>query len=245
LIAHIGFRVVRDVTAIDELLNSIFPNKHIPFKSDFENWLRRSRRFQSFAAQYRTKMRAKLNNVRDEAGLQDLRAEWEVAFIILQDERFTLEYETYLAAKQRGPDYTAAFRTNTRLNIEVRRIRGLELDHANPDVLIHKLMAVICDKVRQMPPGMINLLWLTAESDLKPDDLNHAAVTLRQMAGLKTHDFFARRGFTDAAEFLKYYRQLSGIILYHPQNTTLWPNPLTRHSIPRELVNAFQRINLA
>src|SRR6185369_2610002 len=101
---------------------------------------------------------------RDENGMNDLRAELETAALLLREERFTLEYEKYAALKQRGPDFTVTFKTHTPFNVEVRRIRSLELDDENAEARIGKLMSVLCEKVRQMPPSIVNLLWLVPAS---------------------------------------------------------------------------------
>src|SRR5947207_9376737 len=106
--------------------------------------------------------------------MKDLRAELETAALLLRDERFTLEYEKYAASRQRGPDFTVTFKTHTPFNVEVRRIRSVELDDGNNEAPTGKLMAVLCDKVGQMPPSIINLLWLVAEREISQADLTRA-----------------------------------------------------------------------
>jgi hypothetical protein len=61
--------------------------------------VRGSRRFKAFAITYRSKIRAKLKNAREEGGMKDLRAELETAALLLREARFTLEYEKYAASK--------------------------------------------------------------------------------------------------------------------------------------------------
>src|SRR5689334_7464667 len=199
---------------LDDLLNDIFDGKKPALYPEFEGWVQDSRRFKAFVTSYRGKIRAKLRNVRDENGMNDLRAELATAALLLHEDRFTLEYEKYAALKQRGPDFTVTFKTHTPFNIEVRRIRSVELDDVDTDARINKLMAVLCDKVRQMPPSIVNLLWLTAEREISEADLTHAMMTLRQLAERKVEDFFTRRGFDSAADFLKRQRNLSGIIFH-------------------------------
>ena len=177
--------------------------------------------------------------------MKDLRAELETAALLLREERFTLEYETYAASKQRGPDFTVTFKTHTPFNVEVRRIRSVELDEDDTEARLSKLMAVLCDKVGQMPPSIVNLLWLTAERQISEADLTRAAVTLRQLAERKAEDFFTRRGFESAADFLKQYRRLSGIVLRQSGKNMLWHNSLARHAVPREIVTAIQRLGTA
>lgn len=230
------------MAALDDLLDDIFDGKRPPLYPEFEAWVRASRRFRAFAVSYRAKIRAKLKNTRDEGGLQDLRAELQTAALLLREEHFTLEYEKYAVSKQRGPDFTVTFKTHTRFNVEVRRIRSVEMDAGDTEARLGKLMAVLCEKAGQMPPRIVNLLWLIAEREISEADLNRAAMTLRQLAERKAEDFFARRGFENAAGFLKQYRQLSGIVLRPSGGNGLWLNSLARHKPPPEIVAAIQRL---
>ena len=230
------------MSALDDLLNDIFDSKKPAFYPEFEGWVRGSRRFRAFASSYSTKIRAKLKNADGDNGLKDLRAELETAALLLREERFTLEYEKYAASKQRGPDFTVTFKTHIPFNVEVRRLRSVELDDGNTDAPTGKLMAVLCDKVGQMPPSIINLLWLTAEREISEADLTHAVMTLRQLAERKTEDFFTRRGFESAASFLKQYHRLSGIVLHQSGANVVWLNALAKHKTPPEVVTAIQRI---
>jgi len=231
------------VTAIDELLTYIFDGKKPAFYPEFEGWVRDSRRFKAFATSYRTKIRAKLSNARDEGGRQDVRAELETAMLLLRAERFTLEYETYAASKQRGPDFTVTFKTHTPFNVEVRRIRSAEWDNEDTDARIGKLMTVLCDKVGQMPPSIVNLLWLIAEHEISEAALTRAVMTLRQLADRKVEDFFTRRGWQSAADFTRQYQRLSGIVLRTAGKNALWLNPLARHKVPPEIAMAIQRLD--
>ncbi len=241
----IDFRPYRSndaaMTPLDELLDDIFDGKKPAFYPEFEGWIKGSRRFKAFAVAYRAKIRTKLKQVRDEGGMNDLRAELETAALLLREDRFTIEYEKYAASKQRAPDFTVTFKTHTPFNVEVRRIRGVEIDDGDTEARLVKLRAVLCDKVGQMPPSIVNLLWLTAERDISGADVTHAVITLRQLAERKTEEFFTRRGFESAAEFLKQYRQLSGIVLHQPGVNVLWLNALARHKVPPEITAAIQR----
>ncbi|MBL8130773.1 MAG: hypothetical protein JNL42_02860 [Anaerolineae bacterium] len=229
------------MSAIDDLLDAIFDDRKLPLVPEFAGWLRESRRFRAFATLYRSKIRTKLKNTRDDAGLRDVRAELEAAALLLREERFTLEYEAYAASRQRGPDFTVVFKTHTRFNVEVRRVRSIELDDDAHD-RAGKLMAVLCDKVGQMPPSLVNLLWLTADHDLSEAELTQAAGALRLLAERKVEDYFTRRGFENAADFLRQYQKLSGIVLRAPEGRAVWLNPLARHKAPPDLVAALRRL---
>ena len=228
--------------ALDELLDYVFDGKKPALYPELATWARDSRRFRAFATVNRDKIRAKLRNVHDEGELNDFRAELEAAMLLLRDDRFTLEYERYAVAKRRGPDYTVTFRTHTPFNVEVRRIRTAEPEDRTAEARVGKLVTVLCEKARQMPPSTVNLLWLSAEREIVEGDLISAAITLRQLAESKAEAFFARRGFESAADFLKQYRQLSGIVLRQSGRATAWLNPLARHRVPSEIVTAIKRL---
>lgn len=229
------------MTVLDTLLDDIFAGRDASLAADFAAWLRGSRRFQAFATTYRGKIRAKLRHAQDEDGRRDLRAELETAALLLGEERFTLEYEKYSAAKQRGPDFTVTFKTHTPFNVEVRRIRG-EWAAAGSEARAGKLMTVLGDKVGQMPPGIVNLLWLWANDDIDEADVLEATKRLRTLAERKDDAFFARRGPESAAEFLRQYARLSGIVWRQAAEMRLWPNPIARHRVPAELATAMQRL---
>jgi hypothetical protein len=241
---------------LDDLLDYIFDGRKADisdFYAEFEGWVRGSRRFKAFAIDHRSKIRSKLKNARGAGGISDLRAELETAGLLLREDRFALEYEKYTALKQRGPDFTVTFRTNTPFNVEVRRLRGVEHDAGDNaegddgvrdevESRIAKLRTVLCDKVGQMPPSIINLLWLIAEREVTEDDLTRAAISLRQLAENKDERFFTRRGFKSASDFLKRYQQLSGIVLHQPDANIFWLNALARHKVPPEIINAIRRL---
>ncbi len=90
----------------DELAQEIFEGRHRTFQGEFTDWLSESRRFRSFAETYASKIRKKLRVANDEDSLLDVRCELETAFRLLQDKKFTLEYEKYGAVEGRGPDLT-------------------------------------------------------------------------------------------------------------------------------------------
>ncbi len=226
---------------LDDLLNSIFDEKRPVFYPEFAGWARDSRRFRAFAAAYRAKIRAKLRNARDAGGVLDLRAELETAALLLRDERLTLEYEKYTAIKQRGPDFTVTFKTHTPFNVEVRRLRGLETVEDDEARLL-KFTAVLCDKVGQMPPGIVNLLWLAAEGEIGEADVIGATTALRQLAERKNEEYFTRRGFESAADFLRQYQRLSGIVWQQAGALHLWPNPIARHKMLPELAAAMKSL---
>lgn len=163
------------MSAISELLDAIFEDKRPAFYPEFEDWLRRSRRFREFAHEYRNKIRAKLNNARHTGALNDLYAELYAAARLAGGQHFEVEYEHYAAAKQRGPDLTVRFKGNIVFNVEVRRLAP-NLD---------RLPAIICEKVGQLPTSVMNLLWLAADTRYSEAHLQAAAAKLHKAASEK------------------------------------------------------------
>lgn len=233
------------MSAIDDLMSFIFDDESSPLSREFEGWVRDSRRYRTFAAEYETKIRSKLRTAGDEDSLKDLRAELETAMLLLRESRFTLEYEKYAALKQRGPDFTVTYKTHTPFNVEVRRIRGRELDGTDSDARVAKLIAILCDKAGQMPPSIINLLWLIAEQAGSLDELTQAVAALRRLAERKDEAFFRHRGFVNAADFLKQFRQLSGVVLHQSGVNVVWSNPIARHKAPPDIQTAIRRLGSA
>ncbi len=230
------------MSTLDNLLDEIFDGRPAALRGEFAGWARGSRRFAAFAGEYRSKIRAKLRHAGDDDSRRDLRAELETAALLLRDERFSVEYEKYAAAKQRGPDFTVTFKTHTPFNVEVRRLRAV-VDEDNA-ARTARLVYVLGDKVRQMPPSIVNLLWLSVDGVLAVDEVTAAAVALRQQAEGKDDAFFARRGFVGAADFLARYQRLSGVVLRSPASIALWPNPIARHKLRPDIAMAIGRLNI-
>lgn len=225
---------------LDNILNDIFDGKQPALYAEVEGWMRDSRRFKTFVFDHHTKIRAKLRSARDADSLKEVRAELATAALLLREKRFTLEYEKYAAAKQRGPDFTVTFKTHTPFNVEVRHIHSVESDESA--ARIDKLIAVVCEKVGQMPPSIVNLLWLVDEREIAEADLLQAVTTLRNLAERKEEDFFTGGRFDSAAHFLKQYCQLSGIVVRQASENVLWLNSIARHKTPPEIVRAIQRL---
>lgn len=229
------------MTTVDDLSNYIFEGENPALSAEFEEWVRDSRRFRAFATGYASKIRAKVRNLRDESGKKDLRAELEIAVLLSKSERFTVEYEKYAASKQRGPDFSVTFKTHTHFNVEVRRITNSEFEGQDRDRRLNKLMAVLCDKVGQMPPSIMNLLWLIGDREIAETDLVTAVTTLRQLAERKVEAWFNPRGFS-SAEFNKNFTRLSAIVYRQAGAILVWLNPNARHPVPSEIVKAIQRL---
>ncbi|MEO8392383.1 MAG: hypothetical protein ABI700_05255 [Chloroflexota bacterium] len=218
-----------------EVLAALFEDEHHPLYATHSLWLTEDRRFRTFAQQYRGKIRRKLRNISDDAGGADLKFELEIARWLLQESRFEIAYEMF-DAREGGPDYTVTYRVNMRFNVEVRRIRTLEVGEER----VRKLVETLVDKSRQMPSNAINLLVMS-DGGLPGDDLNAAATILRGLAERKAEEFFMHRGYKNATDFLRKYRQLSAVF-FKAEAGLLWTNSLAKHPLPREIGLALERL---
>jgi hypothetical protein len=226
---------------IDALVGEIFDGVDASYRAEFAGWIRRSRRFKAFASAHRSKIRAKLRNAGDASGLDDIRAELETARVLLHEDRFELAYEAYSAARQRGPDFTVTFKGHTRFNVEVRRVRA---EAGIGDVRGAKLAAILSQKARQMPPSIVNILWLVTEAVLSEDDIGQAAAGLRRRSEQKEGAYFLRHGYATPAEFLRQFQLLSSVAVPQADMISLWHNAIARHKMPPDVTAAIRRLRI-
>ncbi|HEX9068512.1 MAG TPA: hypothetical protein VF807_07055, partial [Ktedonobacterales bacterium] len=189
-----------------ELLASIFDGETHPLREACAAWITSSRPFRAFLEENAPKVRKKARQAGDAESLRDLQLEMDAAFHLLVDRRVALAYERYLADRTRGPDFTATYKGHMVFNVEVRRLRA--------PIAAGKLGVVICEKLRQMPAGAINVLLVGVDS-AAAGDLDVAATMKRliQRAETKQDSAFIERGYRDARDFLRALQRLSGVLL--------------------------------
>lgn len=205
-----------------------------PLEDQCWAWASTEPRFAAFLDTYQGKIGKKLRGVGDEAGYLDLLAELDVAHRLLRDRSFTLVYEPTLAQKERGPDFAAIFKTHTQCNVEVRRLRPSSSD------LVPRLVGVLSDKLRQMPPSAPNVLAIAGDSTLSSAAPIQEA--LRELAALASSgdDVACRhRGFAGARDVLRRMERLSAVALLAV--AILWEHPRARRPLPPELRKALAR----
>src|SRR3954465_7690880 len=148
-----------------------------PVTVELTGWLSRAARFRAFAETYRDKIHKKLRNATDPDTTRDVRAELQVARLLLADRRFEVAFEAYGSGKI-GPDLTVSFRETQTFDVEVTRLRRV------PDVAGtgNALMA----KLRQLTPSTPNVLVLSIDADTAAGiDLVAGTRALRARAGAK------------------------------------------------------------
>jgi hypothetical protein len=230
------------------LLSYIFPNTRLPLAVQFARWVEASPRFRAFAEAYRDKIRKKVRGVTEVEGARDLQAELATAYFLALERRFLVEYEKYGVGKQRGPDFSITYKTHIRFDVEVTRLRGGQAGEAGAAPEPGKLANTLCAKLEQLLPSMVNVLVLVAdESSTGPGQaweraLLSAVTLLQGRVERKDEEFFTRRGFLGARDFLRYYNRLSAIRLVAPDAPpVLWLQPQARHRLPPDLATILRR----
>jgi hypothetical protein len=228
-----------------DLLSYIFSNTRLPLAVQFAHWVASSPRFRAFAETYRDKIRKKVRTITDSEGYSDLQAELATAYFLVQERRFSVEYEKYGVGKQRGPDFSVTYKTHIRFDVEVTRLRA---GQAGTTPELGKLANTLCVKLVQLPASIINILVLVAgpelakETPYRGDELAGALRLLQQRAERKDDEFFTRRGFLGARDFLRHCSRLSAIRLVAPDAPpVLWLHPQARHPLPPDLANILRR----
>ncbi|HEX9036581.1 MAG TPA: hypothetical protein VF808_06270 [Ktedonobacterales bacterium] len=225
----------------NELLATIFGGEESPLREACAAWIASSRLFRAFLEENAGKIRKKARQAGGGESLGDLRLEIDAAYRLLGDRRVTLIYERYLANKSRGPDFTVIYKGHMVFNIEVRRLRA--------PVAPGKASEVICEKLRQAPPGAVNVLLLGVDASPATASLDAAATVKRlvQRADAKQDDYFSERGYRDARDFLRALQRLSGVLARPgwnasaPGRPVLWLNPQAKHPVSAEIQKLLAR----
>jgi hypothetical protein len=227
-----------------DLVSYIFTNMRLPLAVQFDAWVQASPRFRAFAETHRDKIRKKVRGITEAEGYRDLQAELATAYFLVPERRFVVEYEKYGVGKQRGPDFSVTYKTHIRFDVEVTRLRG---GQAGTAVEPGKLVNTLCVKLQQLPPSMINVLVLAADdASYGGDELSSGLETglrlLQERAERKDDEFFTRRGFLGARDFLRHYGRLSAIRLVTPDAPpVLRLQPQGRHPLQPDLATLLRR----
>ena len=216
--------------SIERLAASLLPADVDPsFASELVAWLAGSSRFRAFAEGNRAKIHKKVGGARDDESLRDVRAELQVAHLLLADRRIELAYEGYGSGKA-GPDFTVTYRATRTINVEVTRLQRV------PDP--SGVAELIVGKLRQLPPSVPNILVL-AVGGASAEGVDVAAATslLRARADARDEDFFQGRGLAGTRSFYDRYLRLGRVFTWCEEAPTgqnraaSWTNPLARMAV--------------
>jgi hypothetical protein len=232
-----------------ELLDTIFGESDDALAAQCGRWMDASKPFRLFVAAYQAKIRKKVRSLRDDEGRADVLFELAIAYRLLQERRFILEYEKYGVGRQRGPDFTVTYKTHTVFNVEVKRLRAAAgAPRPQEHHELYKLTNAICAKLWQMLPGAPNVLALGAEGEgYGENEIEQATRLLKRHADQKDDIFFARWGFASARDFVHSYQRLgmvaiSSLDAQATDPAALWANREAQHPIPSDLSTILRRL---
>jgi hypothetical protein len=239
----------------EELLAYIFDGQPHLLAQPMAAWLASSRRFMAFVTTYRDKIRKKLRTTPDQASLLDLRLELETAYLLLGQRRLGLVYEPQ-CEQPRCPDFAVTFTTSLTFMLEVTRQQAEQKNTPaapapntipqNPFV-DERLADTICSKLGQLLPHSSNVLLVGLETlYLTHDDLQATMVHLQQRAEQNDSNFWQRYQLRNRADFFRYYRRLSEVLLRGSDLQTaepmiVWVNPQAKHSLTSKVQTALYR----
>lgn len=232
-----------------DLITYVFPTAGDDLCGRCAAWIIESKRFRGFVETYRDKIRKKVRTSMDAETRSDLLAELAVAQQLLSEPRLTVEYERYAAGRTRGPDFSVRFTTRFRFNVEATRIRSAATDaQVTEDIRLKRLAFTVLDKLGQLPPGAINLLWLVVDRQhFTAGDVQGGLRWLKRRAEAGDAQLFARAHVSDTSGFFKFFTRLSGVMVQQMQPRGLadgggWANPQATHPLPSELRTVLLRM---
>lgn len=120
-----------------------------------------------------------------------------------------------------------------------------------------KFISVLIDvkkKMTQMIPGMINILYISSDSDPhEASDFLKACALIDRQLRKEDEAFFVKYGFKDPKEFLKHWINFSGILFrerwmrlgnnQHEDRNVLWQNAHAAIPIPQPLYACLRRMD--
>ena len=222
------------LTRVQRLVSDLFDEAADPMAIEVLTWTEASAPFRAFVESHRDKIRKKLRGASDADARLDVRTELRVAALLLAERHLSLAYEAYGTARG-GPDFTATFRGERPVNVEVTRVRR--------DPSVDGIARVLIAKLRQLPPGTPNLLVVcVAGVPATAVDVPAAARLLRDHADRKDDALFARAGHRGTRGFYERFLRLGAVAVLDdaaasprdgaPERATWWTNSSARIGIP-------------
>ncbi len=200
-----------------DLVRYLFDGRENAVSIEMLEWMEASARFTGFVEIYRDKIRKKIRVARDAESLLDVRCELAAARCLLQDRRFDVAYELYAGAGRRAPDFTATYRENLVLNIEIARLRVMESEAAETGLQRkeERVVGILLDKLAQMQAGMPNLLLIYTRSDVaRSIDLAALLHVLQIRIERKDPVVYSLGRYSSPAAFYRGFNRLNGVFLW-------------------------------
>lgn len=148
-----------------DLINYILKDRQHTLSEAFRSWFATCERFEGFVILHKDKIRKKVGGARGE-GLEDLRLELELPYLLLLDDRFKVEYEKYAGNKTTSPDFSITFDHSTHFSVEVKRIREADLGRR-----FSQWIEKVVSRIEAIPSGLaFRLHFPEMESTSDPVD---------------------------------------------------------------------------
>ena len=224
--------------ALSSVLSTIFEQESDALIA-IAPWLATPARFETFLRTYHDKIRRKARLSHSLESRLDLLAEIAVAWLLVRDRQFAVEYEKPIPNRRGGPDFTATFKTHTIVNVEVRRLRSGENTSSEGGIRGNKWVYAVCDKVRQLPATDFNAIALVVDEAMSVEELAPAMKQLKLHAERKDEAYFNQRGLS-VPDFFTFYGRLHAIIVCGygpgiPRMRASWFNKEARRVLPPDL----------
>ncbi len=245
----------------DELLAFLFDETPHPLVAPMATWVASSRRFATFVAENRTKIRRKLHSRLDLQSLLDLRLELETAYLLLSERGFNLTYEPSPAGQTRGPDFAVTHASSIVFMVEVTRLQsrgprqrdtggGQDRDEAlgegasasHPE---DRLADAVLGKLSQMQTGYSNILLIGYEGPvLTGQTVRDCIASLQRRA--ERNDARVNKKFGTRLEFFRSFQRLSELVVRLGEHgrhaeSVCWLNPQARMPLSSRLHSLFHR----
>ena len=234
------------MTKPDDLNAYIFSAQPHQLSGNLLAWMEASTRFTAFVEVYRDKICKKIRTTQDAGSNLDLLGELEVAYRLLTDRRFSVDYEPYASAKHRGPDFGVHYRVNLTFNLEVTRFRAEEgaANLADPDKMKAHILRILLSKLSQMQPGMPNVLAIhTPPLVAATLQLGPLLQVLKNLVEHKDPTFLLLSGFSSPVAFYKEFNRMAAILLWSPE-MPLWVNKQARPGMDEKVLRVIQAIGI-
>ncbi len=238
-------------TRTDDLLSYLFDGQPHVLAQPMAAWLASSRRFASFAATFRDKIRKKLRTTQDQKSLLDLHVELETAYLLLRERSLGLVYEPEQSKGIRSPDFAVSFTTSLTFMLEVTRVqvdvRNLADETREQPPLAVRLADAVVGTLGQLLPQRGNVLLVAIDAaDLLPGDIRNAMLAVQHRAERNDPTILLGHGFLDRADFFGHYGRLSEVLIrVQPSEAAgalvTWINPQAKHPLPGRVRNVLYR----
>jgi hypothetical protein len=222
-----------------ELFAFLFAYPNTVVDEILARWILQSRRFQAFVVEYRAKVRKKLRSARTVQSMQSLLLELDIARHFGEDPRCRVEYEKYGQDRERNPDLTVTFRIRTCFNVEVTRV---QMAQGESEGRMEKLIRLVCDKLGQSVPQMLNCLVVATEGGSLTEDEVHAAMkSLKRRVEQREGELLSRFEFNAPSDFYKQFQWLNVVVVRSTcgkgdsAQTLFWINSQSRVPLPADV----------